>query len=127
MKNRAECFLLHNNTIIAKDGNRIIGKILWYVKKNPDDGLIEIEELYVFENYRRKCIGSELVKASIKAIKRDFKDFGVKPRRIYLFTNENYQSAGNLYEKFGFKCIANLGHLHSENENNLFYIRFDKK
>ena len=122
MKNRAECYLSHNNTIVAKDGNKIIGKMLWLIKEDPNVGVAEFEELYVFENYRRKGIGSELVKASIKAVRRQFKNIGIEPRRIYLFTNENNQNARTLYEKFGFKYFANLGHLFSEDDNELFYI-----
>jgi len=122
MNNRAECYLSHNNTIVAKDGNRIIGKMLWHVKQDPHVGVAEFEELYVFEKYRRKGIGSELVKLSIKAVRRHFKNLGIKSRYIYLFTNENNQSARILYEKFGFEYLANLGHLFSENDNELFYI-----
>jgi ribosomal protein S18 acetylase RimI-like enzyme len=122
MMNRAECYLSHNNTILAKDGNKIIGKMLWHIKQDPNVGVAEFEELYVFEDYRRKEIGSELVEFSINAVRRSFEALGINPRRIYLFTNENNQSARNLYEKFGFECIANFGHLFSENENELFYI-----
>ncbi|MFW9877652.1 MAG: GNAT family N-acetyltransferase [Candidatus Thorarchaeota archaeon] len=122
MNNRAECYLSHNYTFIAKDGNKIIGKMLWLIKGDPNFGVAEFEELYVFENYRRKGIGSELVRSSIKAIRKHFENLGIKPRCIYLFTNENNQSARKLYEKFGFKYIANLGHLFSENEHELFYI-----
>ncbi|MFX0080647.1 MAG: GNAT family N-acetyltransferase [Candidatus Hodarchaeota archaeon] len=122
MKNRAECYLSHNNTIIAKDGNKIIGKMLWLIKEDPNVGVAEFEELYVFENYRRMGIGAELVKASIKAVRRHFKNLGINPRRIYLFINEKNQIAKTLCEKFGFEYIANLGHLFSENDNELFYI-----
>ena len=122
MMNRAECYLSHNNTILAKDGNKIIGKMLWHIKQDPKVGVAEFEELYVFEDYRRKEIGSELVKFSINAVRRCFEDLGIKSRRIYLFTNEENQSARALYEKYGFECIANLGHLYSENENELFYL-----
>ena len=96
--------------------------MFWHIKQDPNVGVAEFEELYVFENYRRKGIGSELVKSSIKAVRRQFKNLGVEPRRIYLFTNENNQSARKLYEKFGFEYIANLGHLYSEAENELFYL-----
>jgi ribosomal protein S18 acetylase RimI-like enzyme len=122
MRKRAECYLFHNNTVLAKDGKRIIGKVLWYVKENPHDGLVELEELYVIEEYRRKGVGSELIKFSINAVQKHFKSLGIEPRRIYLFTNEDNQGARRLYENFGFKHIANLGHLHSDDENDLFYI-----
>jgi ribosomal protein S18 acetylase RimI-like enzyme len=122
MKNRAECYLSHNNTILAKDGNRIIGKILWYIKEDPNFGVVEFEEFYVFEDYRRKGIGSELLRISIEAVCDHFNHLGIKPRRIFLFVDENNHSARKLYEKFGFECVANLGHIYSENDNNLFYI-----
>lgn len=122
MRIRAECFIFHNNTILAKVGKRIIGKVLWYVKENPNDGLVELEELFVLEDYRRKGVGSKLVKFSINAVQNHFKSLGIEPRRIYLFTNENNDGARKLYENFGFKSIANLGHLYSDDENDLFYI-----
>ncbi len=122
IKNRADCYLSHNNTILAKDGNRIIGKILWYIKEDPNFGVVEFEELYVYDDYRKKGIGSELLRISIEAVCDHFNQLGIKPRRIFLFVDENNQSARKLYEKFGFECIANLGHLYSENNNYLFYI-----
>lgn len=122
MNNRANCFLSHNNTIIAKDGNRIIGKLLWYLKEDPNFGVVEFEELYVFEEYRRKGIGSELLRTSITAVQDHFKNLGIEPRRIFLFVDENNKIARKLYEKFGFEYITKLGHLHSESENDLFYM-----
>ena len=122
IKNRANCFLSHNNTILAKDGNRIIGKVLWYLKEDPYSGVVEFEELYVFEEYRRKGIGYELLRTSIKAVRDHFKNLGIEPRIIFLFVDENNKIARKLYEKFGFEYVANLGHIHSESENDLFYM-----
>ncbi len=122
MRKRAECYLFHNNTALAKVGERIIGKVLWYVKEDPNDGLVELEELFVLEEYRRKGVGSELIKFSINAVQKHFKSLGIDTRRMYLFTNEGNQSARKLYENFGFKLTASLGHLHSDDEIDLFYI-----
>ena len=122
MRKRAECFIFHNNVALAKVGKDIIGKVLWYVKENPNDGLVELEELFVLGEYRRKGVGSMLIKFFINAVQKHFKSLGIEPRRIYLFTNENNQSARKLYENFGFKPIANLGHLYSDDENDIFYI-----
>jgi len=122
MKNRAECYLSHNNTFLAKHGNLIIGKMLWHIKGDPNFGVVEFEELYVFEDYRRKGTGSELLRTSIKAVRDYFKQLGIEARRIFLFVDENNQSARKLYEKYGFEYITNLGHLFSESDNDLFYI-----
>jgi len=127
MRKRAECYLFHNNAALAKVGKDIIGKLLWYIKENPNDGLVELEELFVLEEYRGKGVGSMLIKFFINAVQKYFKSLGIEPRRIYLFMNENNLGARNLYENFGFKHIANLGHLHSDDENDLFYILDLKK
>jgi ribosomal protein S18 acetylase RimI-like enzyme len=122
MKNRAECYLSHKFAILAKDKDRIVGKMLWYVKEDPNNGVAEFEELFVFEEYRKKGIGSELIKVSINAARNHFKKLGVESRRIFLFVYENNKIARKLYEKFEFEFIANLGHLHTESENDLFYM-----
>jgi ribosomal protein S18 acetylase RimI-like enzyme len=122
IKNRAECYLIHNNTILAKDKEKIIGKMLWYMKEDPNCGVAEFEELYVFEEYRKQGIGTELMRVSIESVQNHFKKLGIESRRIYLFVDENNKIARRLYEKFGFKYIANLGSLHSESENDLFYM-----
>jgi ribosomal protein S18 acetylase RimI-like enzyme len=122
MENRAECYLIHNNTILAKDKERIIGKMLWYMKEDPNCGIAEFEELYVFEEYRNQGIGSKLMRFSIESVRNHFEKLGIEPRRIYLFVDENNKIARHLYEKFGFKNIANLGHLHSEGDNDFFYM-----
>ena len=122
MQSRAECYITHNNTILAKKGDEIKGKILWHVKDNPNEGVVEFEELYVFEEYRMKGIGSELIKYSINEVQKYFENLGIKPRRIFLYTGEDNLNARKLYEKFGFEKIANLGHLFTDNDKELFYV-----
>ena len=122
MKNRAECYLSHNNAFIAKHGDQIIGKMLWHVKEDPNYGVAEFEELYVFEEYRRIGIGSKLMKISIQAVRNHFKKRDFTPRRIFLFVDEKNKDARKLYEKFGFQCVATLGSIFTENEKDLFYI-----
>ena len=122
MTNRAECYLSHNNVFIAKDRDQIIGKMLWHVKEDPNEGVAEFEELYVYEEYRRIGIGSKLIEISLQAVKEYFKKRGIDSRRIFLFVGEKNEIARKLYEKFGFECIANLGNLFTENEKDLFYV-----
>jgi ribosomal protein S18 acetylase RimI-like enzyme len=122
MQSRAECYLTHNNAILAKKGDAIIGKMLWYVKESPNEGVAEFEELYVFEEFRRKGIGSKLIDTAIYSVREYFENHGIKPRRIFLYTGEDNQNARKLYEKFGFEKTASVGHLFSDNDNDLFYV-----
>ncbi|MFX1323504.1 MAG: GNAT family N-acetyltransferase [Promethearchaeota archaeon] len=122
MIKRAECFIIHRNAILAKKGNEIIGKSLWYVKGDPNEGVAELEELYVFEEYRNKGIGTELINSTINSVRKFFKNLRIKPRRIFLYSEEDNLNARRLYEKLGFEFIANLGHLFSDENNELLYI-----
>jgi len=121
-KNRVECYLSHNFTIVAKDKNKIIGILQWYIKENPQNGLVEFEEVFVSKNYRNKKIGSLMVKFAIQSVKNFFKKIKINPRRIYLFVSENNKIARALYEKHNFKNIANVGWLFSDKEKELIYI-----
>ncbi len=121
IESRVECYLSHNNTIIAIVDNQLIGKVQWYIKEDPNLGVVEFEEIFVVKEFRMKGVGSAILKFSIQTVKDYFKDIGIKSRRIYLFVNENNKNARRLYEKFEFKYISNLGMLFSDIENELFY------
>ncbi len=121
IQNRVECYLTHNNTLIAIKNNQLIGIIQWKIKEDPNLGVAEFEEIFVLKEYRGKGVGSALLKSSIQAVKEFFKKIGIKSRRIYLFVNENNKNAIQLYKKFNFKYVSNLGNLFSDTHNELFY------
>ncbi len=126
IKNRIECYLNHNFTIIVKDRDKIVGILQWYVKENPLAGVAEFEEIYVLEDYRNKKIGSMLVEHGIKSVVNYFKEIKIKPRKIFLFVSKENKNARALYEKYGFKPISEIGNLFSDQEVELFYcLDFD--
>jgi len=120
IKKRVECYLEHNSTIIAKENNKIIGMLQWYVKENPNSGVAEFEEVFVNKEERGKGIATKLVQKAIKEVNLFFKKNNIKPRKIFLFVSKNNKSARRLYESNGFKFIAELNNLFSE-DNELFY------
>lgn len=101
LNNRVDCYLSHNFTIVAKDKNKIVGVLQWYIKENPQNGLVEF---------------------AIQSIKNFFKKIKINPRRIYLFVSENNKVARALYEKYNFKYVSNVGYLFSDKEKDLIYI-----
>lgn len=119
--NRLDCYLTHNHTIVAKDDHQIVGILQWHIKEDPNLGVAEFEEVFVAKNFRGSGIGSKLVEFGIKEIVKHFLSIHKKPRQIYLFVSQNNPGARHLYEKFGFKKIANLKNLFSDSENELFY------
>ncbi len=121
IKNRVESYLKYNKMIIAKENNKIVGVLQWHIKENPQSGVVEFEEIFVNKELRGKGIGSKLVDFAIKDVKEYFISNNLKSRKIFLFTNKNNIPARKLYEKYGFKFIAELNELFSDNEKEAFY------
>ena len=69
IKKRIECYLSHNNTIIAIEDNQLIGIIQWNIKEDPNLGVVEFEEIFVVKEFREKGVGSALLKFSIQIFK----------------------------------------------------------
>lgn len=118
---RVSCYLCHNFTIVAKDNSRLVGILQWSIKEDPKAGVVEFEEVHILENYRKKGISSLMVKFAIQAVRDYFKKLNLKPRKIYLFVSKENKIARALYEKFGFKPVAQAGNLFSDHEIELFY------
>jgi ribosomal protein S18 acetylase RimI-like enzyme len=119
---RAECYTSHNFTVLAKDRVKLVGILQWYVKEDPNDGIIEFEEMHVLEDYRQRGIGSLLVEFAIQSVNDHFKMIQQKPQRIFLFVDKMNAAARKLYEKHGFKFVAELENLFNDNEIETIYI-----
>lgn len=118
---RAECYIVHNHTILAKDDKTIVGMLQWLIKEDPRAGVAEFEEIHVLEKYRNKEIGSQLLEFAIKQVAEHFKKIKITPRKIFLFVSKNNAAARELYERHGFKCISEAGNLFSDEKIELIY------
>lgn len=121
VKGRVDCYLSHSFTVIAKDGERIVGVLQWYVKEDPKKGLVEFEEVYVLEGDRGKGIGSLILEYAVDSVRDYFARIGIRPRKIFLFVTKDSKVARALYEKFGFENTSEVGCLFSDNEIDLLY------
>jgi len=122
LETRVECYINHNFTVVAKDNGKIVGVLQWYVKEEPQAGLVEFEEVFVLKDYRGQGIGFELTEFAIQSVKDYFKKIKIKLRKIYLFVSEDAEAAIHLYEKLGFKFISKVGDLFEDNKEELFYV-----
>ena len=75
------------------DGDKVLG----YLEIRLVDGVLDIMNLFVNEEYRRKGIATELMNKMIQEENYS---------RIMLEVNENNDSAIRLYNKLGFKEIS---------------------
>jgi len=121
IQNRVSCYLSHGFTIVAKNDDKIVGILQWYVKENPTAGVVEFEETFVLEGYRGKGVGFALIRYAIKSVKAYFANLKIRPRKIFLFVAKENKAARKLYQKHGFKLLADVGRLFSNTETELFY------
>jgi ribosomal protein S18 acetylase RimI-like enzyme len=119
--NRVECYMHHHSTVAAKDNNQIVGVLQWHVKENPANGLAEIEEVFISEQYRGQGIGSLLVLFAISEIRAYFLELNIRPRKVFLFVGKENIPARKLYEKHGFLFINSIGYLFHDKKEELFY------
>jgi ribosomal protein S18 acetylase RimI-like enzyme len=121
IEHRVNCYTSHNFTVVAKDNDRIVGQLQWYIKEDPRAGLVEFEEVCVLKEYRGKGIGSLLIEYAIWSVKDYFKKIGIEPRKIFLFVGKNNEGARTFYERHGFRFVSEVGYLFSDTEMELFY------
>ncbi|MCK4756838.1 MAG: GNAT family N-acetyltransferase [Thermoplasmata archaeon] len=121
LENRIDCYLSNNSTILAKDGNRIVGTLQWHIKEDPNCGVVEFEEFHVLEDYRNKGTGSLLIEHGIQSVKDTFRANKIKPRRIFAFVGSQHDAAKRVFEKNGFEQISEVGNLLSDSEIDLIY------
>lgn len=123
VNNRVVCYLTHNHTIIVEKDKEIVGKSQWYLKEDPNSGVVEIEEVYVFEKFRNKGIGTNLMKFTLEDINIYCQKYDIQLKRIYLFVDESNSSAIKLYKKFGFEEKSVISDFFTENEIISIYVK----
>lgn len=121
IRHRVSCYLTHNFTVVAKDEDKIVGILQWYVKENPQAGVVEFEEIYILDGYRSEGIGSTLIKFAIQSVRDYFQEIGIRPRKIFLFVNKENKIARALFEKHNFKSFSGVGNLFLDTQEELFY------
>ncbi|MBU3918342.1 GNAT family N-acetyltransferase [Patescibacteria group bacterium] len=113
---------LNFNTIIAQEDNKIVGLIQWIVKEDPNQGVVELEELFVNPDFRSQGIGKKLVEKVLEIIKTFYIDNNLTLRKVILYVKEDNKQARAIYEKFGFKENSNIGYLFSNDSKDLLYV-----
>ncbi|MFW9990708.1 MAG: GNAT family N-acetyltransferase [Candidatus Odinarchaeota archaeon] len=122
VKNRVDCYLMHNFTVVAKKTSKIVGVLQWYIKEDPKSGIGEIEELFVLEEYRGRGIGLQLVKFTVQSIISHFERINIKPRKVFAFVSKENKVAKLAFERNGFKPVSRIDGLFSDSEEVLLYL-----
>jgi ribosomal protein S18 acetylase RimI-like enzyme len=100
----------------------ILGACLWRIEGERYSGLGWVENLWVEEEFRKLGIGEKLLTRAIKDIRDFFDDHGVKPRKVVLMTQEERKSARTLYEKLGFRNVADIEGMYDPGGHDMLYM-----
>lgn len=116
------CYFDYHQILLARVDGEIQGACFWRIEGERYSGLGWIENLWVEERLRKLGLGEKLLRRGIDDIKDHFLRFGVKARKIVLMTQVERKSARRLYEKVGFKNVANLVELYDCGGHDLIYV-----
>ncbi|MFX0152476.1 MAG: GNAT family N-acetyltransferase [Candidatus Hodarchaeota archaeon] len=118
-KNRVECYTSHNKTLLMFIDNNYGGRIQWYVKEDPNFGVVELEEFYVKKEYRRQGFGKKLFQMALTKIQEI-----VNPLySIFLFTNSNNNVMQHICLESGFNKAAEIINLFKQGETELLFLK----
>ena len=121
-RKKQKCYTSHNHTIIVCDSEKIVGLNQWYVKENPQDGLVEFEELHILEDYRGKGIATKLAKFSIESVKEHFAELNIEPKGVYVFITKGNVAVEKLLVNLGFEKKGKVNDFFKIGETQLVYI-----
>jgi len=122
VEDRVKSYLQYYHIKVLKENDKIIGALFWFVRESPHHGLAEIEDFFIDKGYRRKGLGTQLLKSAIEDVKKHFEALGCSARKIIVLTSKENPIARKCYEKQGFKFVAELGGLFKENVIEVMYM-----
>ncbi len=98
----ADDLIQRYNTILNISDSEICGTLSWEIRGGLDDGVIELVAMGVTEKYRRKGVGSGLVIQMLEMARLVFSESGSMLRIVYLFMENQNETARQFYESLGF-------------------------
>ncbi len=108
IKNRVNFYIDNGRTLLACENEKMLGRIQFYMKEDPADGLFEIEEFYVLDEYRNQGIGQMLVDNALQHMKKFCEENNVNFKTVFAFMNKDNMAAKKVFEKFGFKEMSEI-------------------
>lgn len=99
--------------LVAKDDGKVVGYAIYHGLKEEFD----LHNLAVHPDFRKKGIGSALMKKVIDDAQKN------DTLEIYLQVRESNDEAKKLYSKFGFKVIGKRARYYSDNQEAAFIMK----
>ncbi|MBD3193507.1 MAG: GNAT family N-acetyltransferase [Candidatus Lokiarchaeota archaeon] len=113
------------NTALYIIDKEIIGSISWKAKGGLNDGVVELVSIGVSSNYQKKGIGTKLLRFMINKAQDNFSEQGYILRIVFLFMEENNETARKFYlaSEFNEVCVLSSFYPH---ENAAIFIKYLK-
>jgi ribosomal protein S18 acetylase RimI-like enzyme len=115
-------FLDYHHVKIVRHERNVVGAVFWNVVEEKHHGLVEIGDLWIDKDFRRRGLGQQLLRTVIEDMKKIFTNDKYVLRKVLVTTGEDNEPAKKLYEKAGFRKSAVLRDLFRQGENELVYV-----
>lgn len=116
------CYLDYHHVVVARVEGHIEGACFWRIEGERYCGLGWIENLWVEEGSRRLGLAERLMRAAIEDMRSFYEENGFRARKAILTTQASKSGARALYEKLGFRCMAEFENMYEPDDTDLLYM-----
>ncbi|MGY5875283.1 MAG: GNAT family N-acetyltransferase [Candidatus Thorarchaeota archaeon] len=110
-------------TILSFYDGELSGTLSWEIRGGPDDGVIELAAMGVRDAYKRKGVGSSLVKEMLSQAAEEFNEKGYEIRRVFLFMEHSNEPAREFYKSLGFVESATLQEFYPSEDASIWVLQ----
>ncbi len=113
----------YERALLAEEGGIVLGGLTWGIREDPRLGLAQITGVAVNERARRRGLGTLLGLLVLEDMDAVFRARGGKLRRAYLTADQGDLAVRRLWEKLGFKGVAQLADHVKAGRTEIVYAR----
>lgn len=121
-KNFAEDLIHRFKTMLALEGERLVGTLSWDTRGGYDDGVIELVSIGVINTFKRRGIATKLIESLIDKASEFYTSRGYRLRVILLFMERKNEVARKFYKKLGFSEVSKVPGLYPQDDG-VIWIR----
>jgi ribosomal protein S18 acetylase RimI-like enzyme len=112
----------NQKTILCFQENKLAGLSCWGVRGLLENGVCEINHLFVRPNFRRKHAGTKLVDKTIKIAEQHYDERGFELRLLFSFSKKNDRITKSFFKSIDFIPTSEIGSFYP-NDDAVIWIK----
>lgn len=98
----------YDRALLAEEGGIVLAGLTWGLRDDPRNGLAQITGVAVSDRARRRGLATLLTLMALEDMDVVFRSRGSSLRRTFLYADQGDLAARRLWEKLGFRSVAQI-------------------